>query len=69
MYLFLRRAPYSVYLTEEFNEKMQKVNDCVECGLCKERCPYHLDIPTLLKRNLEDFNEHWAHREEYTFGQ
>ena len=69
MYLFLRRAPYSVYLTEEFNEKMQKVNDCVECGLCKERCPYHLDIPTLLKRNLEDFNEHWAHREEYTSGQ
>ena len=64
MYLFLRRAPYSVYLTDEFNEKMQKVNDCVECGLCKERCPYHLDIPTLLKRNLEDFNEHWARKEE-----
>lgn len=69
MYLFLRRAPYSVYLNDEFNEKMQKVNDCVECGLCKERCPYHLDIPTLLKRNLEDFNEHWANREKYASGQ
>ena len=69
MYLFLRRAPYSVYLNDEFNEKMQKVNDCVECGLCKERCPYHLDIPTLLKRNLEDFNEHWAYREKYISGQ
>ena len=64
MYLFLRRAPYSVYLTDEFNEKMQKVNDCVECGLCKERCPYHLDIPSLLKRNLEDFNQHWARKAE-----
>lgn len=64
MYLFLRRAPYSVYLTDEFNEKMQQVNDCVECGLCKERCPYHLDIPTLLKRNLEDFNQHWARKAE-----
>lgn len=65
MYLFLRRAPYSVYLTDEFNEKMQKVEDCVECGLCKERCPYHLDIPNLLKRNHEDFKEHWVRRDEY----
>lgn len=64
MYLFLRRAPYSVYLNEEFNEKMHKINDCVECGLCKERCPYHLDIPTLLKRNLADFEEHWARKAE-----
>ena len=39
-------------------------SSCVECGLCKERCPYHLDIPTLLKRNLEDFNEHWARKAE-----
>lgn len=65
MYLFLRRAPYSVYLTEEFNEKMHQVENCVECGVCKSRCPYGLDIPNLLKRNLEDWNEHWAKREEY----
>ena len=65
MYLFLRRAPYSVYLTEEFNEKMHQVEDCVNCGVCKSRCPYGLDIPNLLKRNLVDWNEHWAEREKY----
>lgn len=65
MYLFLRRAPYSVYLTEEFNKKMHQIEDCVDCGLCKERCPYGLDIPNLLRRNLEDWNEHWAHKEKY----
>ena len=65
MYLFLRRAPYSVYLTEEFNQKMHQIEDCVDCGLCKERCPYGLDIPNLLRRNLEDWNEHWAHKELY----
>ncbi len=64
MYLFLRRAPYSVYLTDEFNEKMNQVENCVECGLCRERCPYHLDIPNLLKRNLKDFREHWARKQE-----
>ena len=68
MYLFLRRAPYSVYLTEEFNEKMQQVEKCLGCGQCMAKCPYGLDIPNLLKRNLADFNEHWARRDEI-FGQ
>lgn len=65
MYLFLRRAPYNVYLTEEFNEKMQQVKQCKNCGQCKKKCPYGLDIPNLLKRNLEDFNAHWAHKEDF----
>ena len=38
---------------------------CVNCGVCKSRCPYGLDIPNLLKRNLVDWNEHWAEREKY----
>ena len=24
------------------------------------KCPYHLDIPNLLKRNLSDFDSFWA---------
>lgn len=65
MYLFLRRAPYEVYLTPEFKEKMDKVENCLKCGRCKKKCPYGLDIPTLLERNLADFREHWAKKEEY----
>ena len=65
MYLFLRRAPYSVYLNEEFYEKMSKINDCVNCGKCVSKCPYGLDIPNMLKRNLTDFMEHWSHREDF----
>lgn len=64
MYLFLRRAPYSVYLTEEFNAKMHQVEECLNCGQCKTRCPYGLDIPKLLKRNLADFEEHWVRKAE-----
>lgn len=64
MYLFLRRAPYSVYLTDEFNEKMKQIEHCRQCGRCKARCPYQLDIPNLLKRNYEDFKEHWARKAE-----
>ena len=62
MSLFLRRAPLSVYLTEEWAEKMKVIEQCVDCGVCKQRCPYGLDIPNLLKRNYEDFQEFWNNK-------
>ncbi|MBQ9639379.1 MAG: aldo/keto reductase [Bacteroidales bacterium] len=69
MYLFLRRAPYEVYLTEEFHQKMLQVRECLRCGRCREHCPYNLDTPNLLQRNLEDFLAHWEHRDRYLNGQ
>ena len=62
MSLFLRRTPLSVYLTEEWAEKMKLIENCVDCGQCKSRCPYGLDVPHLLKRNYEDFQEFWNKR-------
>jgi len=62
MSLFLRRAPLSVYLTEEWAEKMKVIEDCVHCNACKERCPYGLDTPSLLKRNYEDFMTFWNNK-------
>lgn len=55
MSLYLRRAPLSVYLGDEYKEKMAKVKDCLHCGQCKKKCPYGLDTPTLLEKNYEDF--------------
>ena len=34
---------------------MKKIEDCIECGRCKSRCPYGLDTPNLLKKNYEDY--------------
>ena len=62
MSLFLRRAPLSVYLTEEWAEKMKVIEACVDCGICKTKCPYGLDIPNLLKRNYEDFQTFWNNK-------
>lgn len=62
MSLFLRRAPLNVYLTEEWAEKMKVIEDCVHCNACKERCPYGLDTPDLLKRNYEDFMTFWNNK-------
>ncbi|MCI8846582.1 MAG: aldo/keto reductase [Lachnospiraceae bacterium] len=55
MSLLLRRAPKEGYLSEEWQEKMKKVEECLHCGKCKEKCPYGLDTPALLGKNYEDY--------------
>lgn len=55
MSLLLRRAPLSVYLTEEWKQKMKKIEDCIDCGRCRSKCPYGLNTPELLRRNYVDF--------------
>ncbi len=60
MSLMLRRAPVREYTTSAWHEKMAKIKECLECGQCKSKCPYSLDTPALLKKNLEDFEEFTA---------
>ena len=62
MSLFLRRAPHNVYLTEEWLHEMEKIDGCLHCNQCVQKCPYGLDTPNLLVRNKEDFMEFWRNR-------
>ena len=58
--LLLNRAPYQGFLEDDFKEKMELINKCIECGHCKNHCPYKLDTPNLLKRELKYYNEFYA---------
>lgn len=51
----IRRSPSAKFLSEEWKEKMRKINDCINCGLCMSKCPYELNTPALLRKNLEDY--------------
>jgi aryl-alcohol dehydrogenase-like predicted oxidoreductase len=53
--LLLRRSPSARWLSPEWQERMKRIEDCVECGQCKERCPYGLDVPALLHKMLDDY--------------
>ena len=55
MSLLLRRSPTAAHLSPEGQAKMKKIEDCINCGQCKSKCPYGLDTPNLLKRNYEDY--------------
>lgn len=61
MSLLLRRSPYAGWVTPAAQAKMDKIADCLNCGLCKSKCPYGLDTPALLKKNYEDFKEFIKH--------
>ena len=51
----VRRAPSQVWLNEHWQAEMEKIDDCIDCGLCMTRCPYGLEIPKLLRKNLADY--------------
>lgn len=54
--LLMTRAPSAPFLTEAWSTKMEKVHDCIDCGSCKTKCPYGLDVPNLLKREKERYD-------------
>lgn len=53
----IRRNPSAKFLSEEWQEKMRRINDCINCGLCMSKCPYELNTPALLRKNLEDYEK------------
>lgn len=57
MSLMIRRAPTSVFLNDDWKEKMKRIEDCINCNHCKNHCPYGLDTPKLLKENWADYKE------------
>ncbi len=57
MSLLLRRSPSELQLTEDVQNKMKKIENCLHCNQCKSKCPYGLDTPALLAKNYEDYKK------------
>lgn len=56
----LRRSPYQPYMSDEWHAKMHKIEDCIHCDACRSRCPYGLDTPALLQKQLADYDAFYA---------
>ncbi|MBQ0064875.1 MAG: aldo/keto reductase [Firmicutes bacterium] len=57
MSLMLRRAPSQNWLSENMQAEMMKIENCLHCGACMKKCPYELNTPALLEKNLEDYKK------------
>ena len=51
----VRRAPTKAWTNDFWKNAMKDIEKCTGCGKCRSKCPYQLDIPNLLKKNLEDY--------------
>ena len=57
MSLLIRRSPAAPYFTQEWQEKMARIDQCIHCNHCVSKCPYGLNTPDLLARNYQDYKE------------
>ena len=55
--LLLRRSPATDLLAPSGQAMMKKIEDCIDCRQCTQKCPYGLDTPALLKKNYRDYQE------------
>jgi len=66
MNMLLRRSPWRQYYTDEWRAKMEKIKDCIGCGQCMRKCPYHLQCPDVIKEMYADYiNFFEEHRAEF----
>lgn len=55
---FTQRLPQQRMLTGWIAEALAKAKDCQQCGVCEERCPYHLPVRELIQEGL-DYYDRW----------
>jgi predicted aldo/keto reductase-like oxidoreductase len=60
--VFLFEGYYSRYdlkdwARDRYAQMAKHASDCVGCGVCEERCPYHLPIRRMLKNAAEIMGE------------
>ncbi len=58
----VRRMPHENVVTGVIAEMLEKASECTSCGLCEERCPYHLPIREMLSENVDNYRrlkEEW----------
>lgn len=53
----IRRSPSQKFLEPEWQKKMGMIENCLNCGHCSSKCPYELNTPKLLRKNLEDYKK------------
>ena len=54
---YLSRYGLADWARSRYATLTQKASECIGCGACESRCPYHLPIRSMLKEAAEKFGE------------
>ncbi|MDQ1279574.1 MAG: uncharacterized protein QG670_836, partial [Thermoproteota archaeon] len=53
----IKRMGLTSRTERNLQEGFEKAGNCIECGVCETRCPYHLPIKELLKTKRKYISE------------
>lgn len=59
---YLQRYDLGAWGYDRYQTLKVKADECVECGECEGRCPYHLPIREMMKKCAKDFHDFEASR-------
>ena len=51
-----KQFPYDAFWNMGFDRKVEVARECIECGKCSEKCPFDLDVPEIIKKNIAFFD-------------
>lgn len=54
--VYYKQFPTDKFLELGLNKKVELARECTECGKCSEKCPFGLDVPAMIKENINFFN-------------
>jgi uncharacterized protein len=52
-----KQFPKDEFLKRGLDKKVDAARECIECGKCSEKCPFELDVPSIIKHNIEFFDK------------
>ena len=55
--VFSKQMPRDRVVTPEHKDAVEKAANCTECRQCVEKCPYDLEIPDMLRDNIEFYRD------------
>ncbi len=59
---FINRYPEDNQFTEQQLEEVRRIDNCDECKGCIAKCPWHLNVPRILKQHKTNFLKFYGQR-------
>ncbi|MCX6383724.1 MAG: aldo/keto reductase [Actinobacteria bacterium] len=51
--VYYKQMPMDKFYNMGLKEIVKTAKTCTECGECSEKCPFNLDVPAIIKENIE----------------